>query len=86
MFFWNKNKEIGKVTHYFDKIQVAVILLAGKIKVGDKLKFKRGEQEFEETVQSIQVDHKEVPRAGKGEEVAIKVSKQAKAGTTVSKA
>ncbi|MFA4831668.1 MAG: translation elongation factor-like protein [Patescibacteria group bacterium] len=86
MFFWNKNKALGKVNHYFDKIQVAVVVLSGKIKVGDKIKFKRGDDEFEEVIESMQIDHKEVQSAGKGEEVAIKVSKPAKAGSVVCKA
>jgi putative protease len=86
MCFWRKNKEIGKVNHYFDKIQVAVIVLSGKLKVGDKVKIKRGDGEFEEVIQSMQIDHKEVQSAKKGEEVAIKVSKPAKAGSIVCKA
>jgi ASC-1-like (ASCH) protein len=41
------DKAIGKVIHYYKKINVAIIdLQSGTIKIGDKLKFKKGEEEF----------------------------------------
>jgi len=40
----NLDKAIGKVVHYYDKLGVAIIdLEKGGLKVGDELKFKRGE-------------------------------------------
>lgn len=89
--FWNKlfgrikEKELGKVVHYFDKIQVAVLSLNGNLKVGDKIKVSRGENEFEQEVESMQIDHQEVQSAGKGQEVAIKVAQPAKTGTRICK-
>ena len=78
-------KEIGKVVHYFDKAGVAVIRLSDKLSVGNKVKFKKGEEEFSDTISSMQVDHKPVESGKPGDEVAVKVSQKAKEGTLVYK-
>ena len=69
-------KEIGKVVHYFDKAMVAVIKLSGSLKVGDDVKFVYHENEFTQSVESMEVDHKKVKSGKKGDEVAIKVNKE----------
>ena len=79
-------KEVGKVTHWYDKAGVAVLDLSASLKVGDHVKVKKGEEEFEETVSSMQIDHKEVSSAKKGDEVAVKFSKKAKEGAVIYKA
>lgn len=79
-------KEIGKVTHWYDKIGVAVIKLTGTLKKGDKIVIKRGDEEIEDTVTSIQVDHKDVDSAEKSDDVAIKLSQKTKEGAIVCKA
>jgi translation initiation factor IF-2 len=69
---------IGHVTHYFDHIQVAVIKLTdGALKNGDQLHI-TGKNDFQQTVSSMQVDHKAVESAAKGSEVAIKVEQHVK--------
>ena len=77
-------KEIGKVTHWYNKVSVAVIKLAGALKAGDRIKVKRGEAEFEDIVSSMQLDHKPVTSGKKGEEVAVKLSQPAKDGAVIS--
>ena len=79
------DKQIGRVTHWYDKIGVAVLDLKGTLKAGEKVKIKKGEEEFEETIASMQVDHKEVSSAKKGDEVAVKFSQKAKEGAGVYK-
>ena len=78
-------KEIGKVTHWYDKAGVAVLDLSSPLKVGDSVKVKKGEEEFEETLSSMQVDHKDVSSAQKGDEVAVKFSQKAKEGAVIYK-
>jgi len=78
-------KEIGKVTHWYDKIGVAVIKLGGVLKKGDRIKIQSGDEEFEETISSMQIDHKDVDQAKKGDEAAVKLSQKAKEGSAVSK-
>jgi len=79
-------KEVGKITHWYDKLGVAVLNLESALKVGDKVKVKKGEEEFEETISSMQVDHKDVSSAKKGDEVAVKFSQKAREGALIYKA
>lgn len=78
-----KDKPIGEVTHWYDKISVAVIKLNKSLKVGDEIKIKHGDVEFDETVSSMQLDHQPVDKGKKGDEVAVKLSKPAKDGSEV---
>jgi translation initiation factor IF-2 len=76
-------KTIGKVVHWYDKIGVAVVALAGSLKVGDTVLLKHGEREFTDTVSSMQLDHKPISSGKKGQEVAIKLSERAAEGSEV---
>lgn len=77
--------ELGKVVHYYDNAGVAIVELSGKLVVGDTVKFKRGEDEFEQQITSMQIDHKEIESAKKGDAVGIKVDQRTKEGATVHK-
>lgn len=78
--------KIGKVTHYYDKLQVAIVELAAELSVGDKIKFVRGgEDMFEQNVDSIQIEHEKKESAKKGEVVGLKVDKEVKEGAEVFK-
>ena len=76
-------EQVGTVTHWYDKISVAVVKLTGALKKDDTVKVKRGGEEFEDTVSSIQLDHKDVASAKKGDDAAIKLSHPAKEGAAV---
>lgn len=74
---------VGKVIHYYDKVGVAVLKLEKELKIGDKIKLAKGENGFEQTVESMQVEHKDTAEGKPGDEVAIKVDQKAKKGTLV---
>jgi putative protease len=78
-----KAKIIGKVTHYFDHIGVAVLDLTGKISVGDTVKFTGHNLDFTQTIDSMQVDHQPVDSAKKGDEVAVKTDQLVKEGMEI---
>ena len=78
-------KEIGKVIHYYDKLGVVVVRLSGSLATGDAVKIKKGESEFTDIVESMQVEHAPVMSAQAGQEVAIKISQKTKEGASVSK-
>ncbi len=79
--------KIGKVSHYYDKIKVAIVALDLPLTVGDKIKFVRGGEDlFEQKVDSIQIEHEQKDSAGKGDVVGIKTIKEAKDGSEVFKA
>ena len=77
------NKAIGKVSHYYDKIGVAIIELAAPLKVGDKVKFVKGDTETEQTIDSMQIERATVESAKKGAIIGIKVDEPLKEGTMV---
>ncbi len=80
-------KPLGKVTHFFDKISVERIALTEALTVGDKIKFVNDAHgvNFEQIVDSLQLDHKELTEAKAGTEVATKTTQPVKEGTLVFK-
>ncbi len=68
--------EIGKVTHFFPKISVAVIELTTSMKVGDTILFKGPNTDFEQTVDSMQIEHKNVEQAEAGQSIGHKVQQR----------
>jgi len=81
-----KEAEVGEVTHYFGKIGVAVVKATkSAIKKGDTLHFVGGSADFDETVDSMQVDHADVDEIAKGKEGGIKVSEKVHEGNKVYK-
>jgi len=65
--------EVGRVTHYFSKISVAVVELKAPLKVGDRILIRGATTNFEQTVDSMQIEHKPVQEAQPGLSVGIKV-------------
>jgi putative protease len=78
-----KDKKIGTITHFFDKISVGIIKLNGVLKVGDKVKIAGGTTSFEQEISEIQLEHKSIPEGKKGQEVGIKVNEKVREGDTV---
>lgn len=79
--------KIGRVSHFYDKIGVAIVELDATLSVGDKVKFTRGGEDlFEQTVDSIQIEHEKVDSAGKGQIIGLKTDKVVKPGAEVYKA
>ena len=78
--------KIGKVIHYFGKIQVAVLDLSAELKVGDNVHFHGSSTDFTQEVTSMQVEHENIESAGPGDEVAIKVKERVRVGDDIFKA
>ncbi len=65
---------IGRITHYYSHLGVGIVELTdGELKVGDTIHIKGAHTDFTESVDSIQIEHQNVPRAEKGKVVGIKV-------------
>lgn len=75
-----ETKPIGKVTHYFSKIGVAIIELASPLKTNEKINIKGHSTDFEQNVDSIQIDHQEVLEAKAGDIVGMKVNDKVREG------
>ena len=71
-------KEVGKVTHYFSNIGVAVIKLSTTLKQGDKIRIKGATSDFTQKVDSMQIDHDKVETAKKGQSIGMKVADHAR--------
>ncbi len=69
----DKGKPVGKVFSYYSQIGVAAIELTAGLKVGDKIRIKGDTTDFEQGVDSMQVEHDSVEKAKKGDSVGIKV-------------
>ncbi len=66
-------KEVGKITHYFDHIGVAVVKVSDKLKVGDQIHIKGATTDFTQNVDSMQIEHEKIPEAKKGDDIGMKV-------------
>lgn len=75
-----EGKLIGKITHYFGNIEVAVIELSDALKVGDNIRIVGGETDFTQIIDSMEVEHKKVEEAKKGDSVGLKVGQKVREG------
>jgi putative protease len=70
--------EIGHITHFFSKIGVAVVELTAPLAVGDSILVKGPSTDFEQTAESMQIEHKNIPRAEAGQSIGLKLAQHAK--------
>lgn len=70
--------QVGKVTHYYDKVGVAVIEVTGEISVGDSIKITGQDNEFTQPVTSMQIEHEQIEKATPGQNVGLKVDQPVK--------
>lgn len=78
-------QRIGVVNDYFAKIGVAGIDLEGPLRVGDTIHIKGHTTDFEQTIDSLQVEHAQVQEAKKGDAIGIKVKDRCRGGDIVYK-
>ena len=69
--------KVGNITHYYDKIGVAVVSVLAPIKVGDKIKI-TGSNEFVQEITSMQIEHKNIQKAKKGDQIGLKIDQPVK--------
>lgn len=81
------DKKVGAITHYYDKIGVAVVKLQnGDLKVGDTIKLTdKDGNEFTQKIDSMQIEHAAIDIAKKGDEFGVKIDKVVKPKTEVIK-
>jgi putative protease len=68
--------EIGRITHFFSKISVAVVELKAPLSVGDTIVVKGPNTDYEQIVDSMQIEHNNVQRAEKGQSIGLKVAQR----------
>jgi len=77
------DRKIGKVTHYYNRIGVAVVVLSGKLKVGDTIQILGRTTELTQKVHSLEIEHNKQQTVEAGQEVALKVDEAVRAGDVV---
>jgi hypothetical protein len=78
-----QGKPIGAVTHFYNHIGVAIVKFKKPVKSGTRLKFVGATTDFEETVKSMQFDHKPIAIAPKEKQIGIKLGKRVREGDSV---
>lgn len=81
----NEGKLIGKISHYFSKIGVAVIELLDTLRVGDTIRIIGGETDFNQVVESMEIERQKIETARAGDSVGLKVSQKVRDGYKVYK-
>ncbi len=80
-----EKKLVGKVTHYFTKIGVGVIELSDELNVGDRISIEGATTNVQQTVDSMQIEHKNMQSAGPGQSIGLKIEQRAREGDLVYK-
>jgi len=78
-------KELGLVTHFFSKIDVAVIKLKDELSVGDKILFRGSTTNFDQIVESMQIERESVEKAKAGQSIGLKVKDKVRENDVVYK-
>jgi hypothetical protein len=80
-----EGEKVGEVTHFFDKISVAVIKPEKTMNVGDTIKIydKQGNIVVEQAVDSMEIDGDKIESAEKDQEFGMKVEGDVKEGYLV---
>ena len=80
-----EKRPVGKIAHYFTNIGVGVIELSDELKVGDRISIEGATTNVQQTVQSMQIEHKEVQTAKAGDAIGLKVDQRVREGDLVYK-
>lgn len=80
-----EGKLIGKITHYFSHLGVAVIELSDILNTGDTIRIVGGETDFTQAVGSMEIEHQKVQTAKSGDSVGLKVEQKVREGYKVYK-
>lgn len=77
--------EIGKITHYFGHISVGIIELTDALRVGENIHIKGHSEDFNQAIDSMQIEHATVNEAKAGDSIGIKVAQKVHPGDKVFK-
>jgi len=80
-----QEKEIGKITHYYGHLSVGIVELSDTLKVGETIHIKGHSEDFNQIVDSMQVEHANVTEAKLGDSIGIKVTGKVHPGDKVFK-
>ena len=70
--------QVGHIAHFFSKISVAIVELTAPLAVGDRILVKGPTTDFEQLVDSMQIEHNSIQRAESGQSIGLKTAQQVK--------
>lgn len=85
MILEGERKLVGTVTNYFTKIGVAIVELNDSLAVGNRISVEGATTNIQQIVESMQIEHKNIEKAGKGESVGLKIINRCRKGDNVFK-
>jgi len=80
-----EKKLIGKITHYYGKIGVAVVELEDDLKVGDEISIEGPTTNVRQVIESMQIEHENIDEAKAGDAIGLKVADRVKENDSVYK-
>jgi U32 family peptidase len=80
-----EKKLVGKILNYFTNIGVAIVELNDTVSVGDNISIEGMTTNLKQKVESMQIEHKTVEKAGKGESIGLKIDGRCRKGDNVYK-
>jgi putative protease len=80
-----KNKIIGSITHYFPHVKAAVLKVKTPVIIGEEIWIKGHTSDFKEKISSMQIDHKPILKAKKGDEIGLMVENRVRRGDVIYK-
>ena len=82
-------KAVGMIVHYYTRINVAIVELDDTLSVGDRILIQGRAYpittDIEQTIESMQIEHKNITSAGSGQSIGLKVDGRVRAGDKVYK-
>jgi putative protease len=77
--------EVGRITHFFTKISVAIVELTDTLVVGDQILIKGPTTNVKQKVESMQIEHENVEKARRGQSIGLKVNENVRENDRVYK-
>ena len=73
MYLEPQYEKIGRITHFFSKAEVAIVELSAPVSSGDKIVIRGSSTNVEQTIDSMEIEHKKIPKAEAGQSIGLKV-------------
>ena len=70
--------QVGHISHFFSKISVAIVELTAPIAIGDRILIKGPSTDFEQVVDSMQIEHNNIQRAETGQSIGLRTTQHVK--------
>ncbi len=74
---------VGRITHYYDRIGVAVLELFEELNAGEKIHIHGKTTDFTQRVGSLEIEHQKIQSARPKDEVALKVLEHVREGDII---